>query len=289
MKQTLLFNFGGIPAAFSAYRTSRAVVLPVPFDKTSTYVKGADKGPRAIINASRNMELYDIETGTEVYLKGIHTAKSVLASRARDMVNKTREKVSRFLGDGKFVVVLGGEHSASVGSIIAHAEHFEDVSILHLDAHSDRRDTYDGERLSHACVMARAQELVNTIVSVGIRSMDSSELERLKKDTVLYASEIGASKDWIKKALKALSKNVYVTIDLDVFDPSIMPSTGTPEPGGMDWYAVVNLMEALFRKRNVVGFDVVELCPSKHTVAPDFLAAKLVYKLLSFKFRGKDR
>jgi len=250
---------------------------------TSSYVKGSDKGPRAIITASRNMELYDIETGAEVYTKGIHTAKPVVSKDSKGMVDKVQKKVRDLLEDNKFVVTLGGEHMVSLGPVRAHAGHFSDLSILHLDAHSDMRDSYEGDSYSHACIMARAKEITENIVSVGIRSMDSSELKNIKPENMFYASDIYNTKEWIGKVAEKLTEHVYVTIDLDVFDPSIMPSTGTPEPGGLGWYDVIDLLEIVSKKKNIVGFDVVELCPSKNP-APDFLAAKLIYKLLSFKF-----
>ncbi len=246
-------------------------------------MKGSDKGPDAIINASRNMELYDIETNAEVFRKGIHTAKAVTAGNARTMTVKVQKKVEALLKDDKFIIVLGGEHTVSLGTIRAHAEWFNNLSILHLDAHSDMRDSYEGDKYSHASIMARVKEITKNIVSVGIRSTDSSELKNINKQNTFYASTIHHSKDWIKKAERKLSENVYITIDLDVFDPSIMPSTGTPEPGGLGWYDVLDLIEFVSKNKNIVGFDVVELCPSKNK-APDFLAAKLMYKLLSFKF-----
>jgi agmatinase len=286
LKKTLPDNFGGLPVKYSSYKNSQIVVLPVPFDKTSTWIKGSSKGPRAIIEASKNMELFDIETGSEVYKKGIHTAKAIAARAPEDMVDKVYTKVHALLQDMKCTVVLGGEHSVSLGSIRAHAEHFANLSILHLDAHSDMRDSYEGSRYSHACVMTRVKEITDKIISVGVRSMDLSELKNINKKNVFYASDIYKSKDWIKKVVRKLSRNVYITIDLDVFDPSIMPSTGTPEPGGQGWYDIIDLLDSVAKNRNVVGFDVVELCPSKN-VAPDFLAAKLIYKMLSFKFHGK--
>jgi agmatinase len=278
------YNFGGLSKEYSGYKNAGIAVLPVPFDKTTSWIKGSDKGPGAIINASRNMELYDIETGSEIYTKGIHTAKEIIAGTSRDMVDKVSEKVHRFINDGKFVVLLGGEHMVSLGSIKAHAGNFDNMSILHLDAHSDMRDSYEGDKYSHACIMARAREITRNIVSIGIRSSDASELGNMDRSRVFYASAINKSKDWIRKAAGKLSRNVYISIDLDVFDPSIMPSTGTPEPGGLGWYEVIDLLEYVSKKKNIVGFDVVELCPSKYNMAPDFLAAKLIYKLLSFKF-----
>jgi agmatinase len=276
-------NFGGLSKDFADYKNSPIVILPVPFDKTTTWLKGTDKGPEAIIEASKNMELYDIETNSEVYKKGIFTEREIVAQNSEIMVNKVHQKVKSLLEDKKFVVTLGGEHSVSIGAIKAYSELFDDMSILHLDAHSDMRDEYEDNKYSHACVMARAKEITKEIISVGIRSMDSSELKNIDKNKMFYASEIFKSKGWISKAINKLSQNVYVTIDLDVFDPSIMPSTGTPEPGGLNWYQVIELLKTVSSNRNIVGADVVEFCPSENK-APDFLAAKLIYKLLSYKF-----
>ena len=283
LKTKIPHNFGYLPKKFSNYKNAGIVILPVSFDKTSTWLKGSDKGPRAIIEASKNLELYDIETGTEVYKKGIFTEKAIVSSSAQDMIQKTYKKVKNILNDKKFAVVLGGEHTVSIGSIKAYDEYFKNISILHLDAHSDMRDSYEGSRYNHACVMSRIKEVTENTVSVGIRSMDSSELRYINEDSIFYASRIYASKDWIHEVIKKLSNNVYITLDLDVFDPSVMPSTGTPEPGGLDWYQVVHLLERVSKKRTIVGFDIVELCPSQ-SKAPDFLAAKLIYKLLSLSF-----
>ena len=276
-------NFGGLPRRYSNYKNSAIVILPVPFDKTSTWIKGSSKGPQAIINASKHLELFDIETTSEVYTKGIHTADKISGLKPETMVNNVYKKTGKLLADNKFTVVLGGEHTVSLGSIKAHAECFDNLSILHLDAHSDMRDSYERTKYSHACVMTRVKEITDKIVSAGIRSMDSSELININNKNIFYASDIRKSKTWINNAAKKLSNNVYITIDLDVFDPSIMPSTGTPEPGGLDWYEVIDLLGYVSKKRNIVGFDVVELCPSNN-VAPDFLTAKLIYKLLSLKF-----
>lgn len=276
-------NFAGLLAKFSDYRKSSIVILPVPFDKTSTWIKGADNGPQAIIEASCNLELYDIETGSEIYKKGICTEKPVRASNSKTMINRVYENVKGLLGDKKYVVTLGGEHSVSLGAIKAHSEFADKMSVLHLDAHTDMRDTYENNRYSHACVMKRVRESIKNTVSVGIRSMDYSELKHIPGNRIIYAEEVHYKKNWINTVLRKLSKKVYITIDVDVFDPGIMPSTGTPEPGGLDWYQVIKLLRSVSKNKNIVGFDVVELCPS-HNRAPDFLAAKLIYKLLSYKF-----
>jgi agmatinase len=200
------------------------------------------------------------------------------------MIEKVRNSVARYLVDEKLTIVLGGEHSVSIGSVAAHTEHFNSLSVLHLDAHADRRDNYEGSRYNHACVIARIGEIVNTVVSVGIRSMDYAERSHLKKDHVFYAHDCSEHKQYIEQVPTLLKDPVYITIDLDVFDPGIMPSTGTPEPGGLGWNEVIRLLREVTKSRQVVGFDVVELCPSRNK-APDFLAAKLVYKILSFIFQ----
>lgn len=281
--QTGSLGYGGLPREFTNYEQAKIVILPIPFDKTSTWSKGSDKGPEAIIEASRNMELYDIETRTEVFREGVWTAKPVILKTSRQMIREVYRLVESFLGQDKFVVTLGGEHTVCLGAINAHADFYDDLSVLQLDAHADLRGEYQGNPESHACVMARVAEKVDDIVSVGIRSMDSSELGLIREEKVFYAHRIASVDDWMDRVADQLSPNVYITIDVDVFDPGIMPSTGTPEPGGLDWYAVMHLLKRVTEKRRVVGFDVVELCPSQNK-APDFLAAKLVYKLLSYKF-----
>jgi len=280
-------NFGDLPDEHSALENAEVVIIPVPYDGTSTWVKGADKGPEAIIEASANMELYDIETDSEAYRKGIFTAQPIKPrSSPEDMVAAVRRKVQEHLQKGKFTVVIGGEHSISVGSVQAHVEQYSDMTVLQLDAHCDLRDEYEGSKYSHACVMARIRELC-PIVQVGIRSMDSSEKDVLDSSRVFFARDIVESTSWVDEVVAKLSQKVYVTIDLDVFDPSVMPSTGTPEPGGLDWYGVLALLRAVCDRRDVTGFDVAELCPDSRNKAPDFLAAKLIYKLLSYKFRGQ--
>jgi agmatinase len=281
-------NFAGLDEKFTDWTSSRISILPVPYDATSTWVKGADKGPFAIIDASSAVELYDIETDSEVYKEGINTRPLLKTSKNPEkMVSDVEDEVLKLIDAEKFTVVLGGEHSVSVGSIKAHCSRFKDVSILQLDAHSDLRDEYEGSQYNHACVMARAKEAC-PVVQVGIRSMCAEEKEKIEKENIFFAKDIIGSEEWIDRVISRLSQNVYVTIDMDVFDPSIVPSTGTPEPGGLMWYPVVHLLRSLTECRNVVGFDVVELCPNEQNKAPDFLAAKLVYKFLSYIFKNKE-
>lgn len=276
-------NFGDLPPEFSGYESASVAILPIPFDVSSTWMKGSEKGPDAIIEASANMELYDIETNTEVYRYGIFTCEPVVAGGAQEMIEKSRSNVAEMLNDGKFVVALGGEHTVSLGVVQACHERYPGMSVLHLDAHADTRDTYQDDKYSHACVMARVRELTKEIVSVGIRSMDASEVEGLDRSRVFFARDLQTRQDWAEDMVKKLTDEVYITIDLDVFDPGIMPSTGTPEPGGLGWYQVLDLLRVVARQKTIVGFDVVELRPTDNK-APDFLAAKLIYTLLSYRF-----
>lgn len=279
-------NFGGIPKKYSSLSDARIVVVPVPFDKTSTWVKGADKGPAAILEASANMELYDIDTDTEVYRKKIYTAPAVTNCKSPEALVKDLNKIcAGYINKNKFVVTIGGNHTVSIGPIYAHAEAFEDLTVVQFDAHSDLRTKYEGSAMNHACVMARAREAAK-VVQIGIRSMCVEESRVIDKSRVFFAHHIYNNTSWIKKMLAMLTKNVYITIDLDVFDSSQMPSTGTPEPGGMQYLEVINAIKEINRKFNIVGFDVVELCPNKHNKAPDFLASKLIYQILSYKFKN---
>tara|TARA_Y100000034_G_scaffold44576_1_gene54749 strand:+ start:40356 stop:41216 length:861 start_codon:yes stop_codon:yes gene_type:complete len=281
-------NYGDLPPKYSNLEDSPIVIIPVPYDKTSTWIKGANKGPEAILEASANMELYDIETDFEVYKKGIFTEKPITENSSTEkMIDAVSSKVKEHIKKDKFVVTIGGEHSISLGPIKEHIKKYKDVCILQLDAHADLRNEYEESKYNHACVMARAKELCS-VIQVGIRSMDVSEKERLDKNNMFFAKDIQKDKDWINKVVSKLSKNIYITLDLDVFDPSIMPSTGTPEPGGLLWYETLSLLKKVIKEKNVIGFDVVELCPNKNNKSPDFLASKLIYKLLSYKFTKGD-
>ncbi|MFU8842913.1 MAG: agmatinase [Bacteroidales bacterium] len=277
--------YGGIDNHFTAFDSSRIAVLPVPYDGTSTWIKGADKGPAAILEASANMELYDIETGLEVFRQGIYTADPVTEKSSPEKMSvAVQHEVDRLLNHNKFVVTIGGEHSVSIGAILAHAARFDHLTILQIDAHTDLRPEYEGSKFNHACVMARAIE-VCPCVHVGIRSMDVIEKPFIISENIFYAEDIRAGADWMDKAIDRLTPNVYLTFDLDGLDPSIMASTGTPEPGGLLWNETIRFLKKVVEKRNLTGFDVVELCPNKINKAPDFLAAKMIYKILSYKFQ----
>lgn len=280
------YNFGGDEVVYS-YDNSRIIILPVPYDATSTWIKGADKGPEAILKASVNLEFYDIETDSEAHKIGIFTEEPLeIQDSPEALVYSVYNKTNQLYRVGKFPVVIGGNHTVSIGSIKAAAEFHPDLTVLQLDAHTDLRQSYEGSAFNHACVMARARE-VAPIVQVGIRSMAFEEVEFADKSRIFNAYDLFNNKDLYNTALSKLSTNVYITIDLDVFDPGIMPSTGTPEPGGPGYYEVMNFLKEVISQRNVIGFDVVELCPTEHNKAPDFMAAKIIYQLLSYKFPVK--
>ena len=277
-------TFAGIPNENSLFENSKVVLIQVPYDMTSTYGKGADKGPKAILDASENMELYDIETQSEVYLQGVYLAPIVTENKSPEsMVMAVEAIVKKYIDSDKFVTMLGGEHSVSIGSIRAFKKKFSNLSVLQIDAHSDLRPSYNRSKYNHACALHEASKTTN-LVQVGIRSMDAIELPFLKKEKLFTSYTIRSSKNWKEDVIKSLGENVYITIDLDAFDPSIMPSTGTPEPGGLFWNETLDLLKQVFKNYNVVGFDIVELAPIKELPAPDFMAAKLYYKLLSYKF-----
>jgi agmatinase len=276
-------NFGGDEVVYD-YQESGIIILPVPYDETSTWMRGADKGPDAILEASVNLEFYDVETSSEAHLKGINTVDPVLEKQTPGkLVNAVYDRTLVILEDKKFPVIIGGNHTVPIGAIKAFSEFFNDLSVLQLDAHADLRQIYEGSEFNHACAMARAREFA-PIVQVGIRSMSESELPYVERDRIFYSHELFYDKDLYSKAIDKLTKNVYITIDLDVFDPSIMPSTGTPEPGGPQYFELMHFLRDVINKRNVVGFDVVELCPSETNKAPDFIAAKIIYQLLSYRF-----
>ncbi|MFO0829847.1 MAG: agmatinase [Phycisphaerales bacterium] len=282
-------GFGDLPKEFRAYDTSKIVILPVPYDGTSTWKKGADKGPAALLEASANMELFDIETKAEVYKRGIHTLAPIKhAGKPDDLAPKVEKAVAKILADGKFPVTLGGEHSISVGCFKAVRAKWSDVSILQIDAHADTREEYHGSKYNHACVMARARELA-PITQVGIRAIDAEEFPKLDPRRVFWGHDLCGRADdkWIDSIIAQQSKRVYVTIDLDAFDPSIVPATGTPEAGGLSWAQVNELIHRVCQRREVVGFDVVELLPTPGHWASEMLAAKLVYRFLSEVFEAK--
>ncbi|MGY8919299.1 MAG: agmatinase [Flavobacteriales bacterium] len=281
-------SFAGIPEEFTKLDRSKIVLIPVPYDGTSTWQKGANRGFKAFSEASENMELYDIETSTEVYKQGIYTADPVTENRSPEtMVESVHQTVKDYINRNKFVTIFGGEHSISIGAIRAFNECFENLTVLQIDAHADLRKIYEGSSCNHACAVYEANELTN-LIQVGIRSMDISEKNVMNTDKVFFAHEMSENYHWMDNAIDLMTENVYITFDLDALDPSIMPSTGTPEPGGLLWQETLDFLKKVFYNKNVVGFDIVELCPNENNKAPDFLAAKLYYKMLSYKFYSED-
>ena len=276
-------NYAGIPDKYARLDDAKVVLIPVPYDGTSTWQKGADKGPDAFLEASENMELFDIETRSEVYKKGVYLAPPVTEDASPEkMVEAVHKTVKNYIKQEKFVTIFGGEHSISIGTIRAFNESFEDLTVVQLDAHADLRPEYEGSTCNHACAVHEASKKTN-LLQVGIRSMDVSELDHMDENQVYFAHDL--YEDWMDDAIGQMTPNVFITIDLDVFDPSILPSTGTPEPGGMFWYETLEFIKLMFKKKNVVGFDIVELNPNEKEKSSDFLAAKLYYKMLSYKFK----
>ncbi len=288
-------NFLGMEKEFSSYKNSRVAILPIPYERTVSYGGGTKLGPDAILEASHYVEFYDEETGREVHRElGIATLPPLSFSKKRDeqALELIYEKVSALLSDKKFVISLGGEHTISQATIAAHAEHYRNLSILQIDAHSDLRMEYQGSKFSHASVMARVCEFIDPrrVVQVGIRAqcIEEAKYIRSKGITTLYAHEIREGKYakvlklWQDYVVDRLSDHVYVTFDVDGLDPSIMPATGTPEPNGLFWHETMLLLRKLGAKKNVVGCDVVELAPMKGLHHPDLTAAKLVSKMLNY-------
>ena len=276
-------TYAGIPEENATLENSKVMLVTVPYDGTSTWGKGADKGPELFLDASENMELYDIETATEPYLEGVYLAGEVTEDSSPEAMTeavyqKTKEMLQH---EDKLFTLFGGEHSVSIGSIRAVGEKYENLTVLQLDAHTDLRPEFHGSTSNHACAVFEANQKHN-LVQVGIRSCDVEEMQYVPKGQCFWAHEIAENPNWIEDVLSKVSGNVYITIDLDAFDPSIAPSTGTPEPGGLAWYPTLKLLRKVFEKCNVVGFVIVELMDSPMAKPTAFLAAKLYYKMLAY-------
>jgi agmatinase len=278
-------NFAGLLSPYSDLPSARVVILPVPYDSTTEWHSGTREGPQAIINASQYLELYDIELDREIYKVGIHTLPAVqpMLNSPEKMIERVYRIAVELVKQGKFPVMLGGEHSLSLGMVEAFKEKFNNICVLQLDAHADLRDEYLGTKYSHACVMRRIHELC-PIVQVGVRSLSLEENEFLAQNKMrpFYVTTSSLDLPPPDHITTSLSDNVYVSIDLDVFDLSVMPAVSTPEPGGMQWHEVLNLLRYVSHHKHVIGFDLVELCPNFHTDSCAFLAAKLAYKLIGY-------
>jgi agmatinase len=272
------FNFGGMLE--QNYRKAKVVVFPVPYDSTTYYKAGTKEGPKAIIDASRHMELYDVESGRVLKGDDVFTLQELEPSKDSPWQTLLRiERVVRqLLADRKIPFLLGGEHSITLGAVLAFKKAKKDFSVLQIDAHSDLRDVFEGTKYHHASVMRRVREQIPGVVQVGIRSMCPQEadyIKRKKLQNIFFAPDFP-----VEKIVSALKKEVYLTFDIDALDPSIMPSTGTPEPGGLGWHETLKLLDVLSRERKIIGADLVELCPIPGLVFPDFLAAKLAFKII---------
>jgi len=281
-------NFLGEENIYENPETSFGVVVPVPFEFSTSYGKGTSKGPQAIINASEYVELYDEVLDCEVFKSGILTAE--YPKYNNNPVEDFRQieiEIKKHINRHKFVVALGGEHSISQAVFAAYNEKFSNLSVLQLDAHSDLRDSYEGSKYSHASVMKRIWELNRNIVQCGIRSLSKEEADFIEENNIhtFFAHELKSKNNW-DEVLDKLGESVYLTIDVDFFDPSIMPATGTPEPGGFYWNETMSILYKLFSSKNVIGCDVVELSPIKEFHHSDFMIAKLVYKLFGFKLQN---
>ena len=280
-------TYAGIPEENATLENSKVMLVTVPYDGTSTWGKGADKGPELFLDASENMELYDIETATEPYLEGVYLAREVTEDSSPEaMTEAVYQKTKEMLQHDKLFTLFGGEHSVSIGSIRAVGEKYENLTVLQLDAHTDLRPEFHGSTSNHACAVFEANQKHN-LVQVGIRSCDVEEMQYVPKGQCFWAHEIAENPNWIEDVLSKVSGNVYITIDLDAFDPSIAPSTGTPEPGGLAWYPTLKLLRKVFEKCNVVAFDIVELMDSANPKPTAFLAAKLYYKMLAYYHLSK--
>ena len=286
-------TFLGLDEEATDFGKCRAVILPVPYETTTSYGGGARSGPGAIIEASRYIELFDQELGTNPSTVGIHTLPALELSRdgapaAMAELGSAYARVAEVAQD-RFLIMLGGEHTVSAPAIRAQAARVERLNVLQLDAHADLRAEFEGSAHSHACAMARVLDVAD-VVSVGVRGVSEEEVEVADANegiTLIWADEMWEDDAWMDRALAALGDPVYLTFDVDYFDPSLVPSTGTPEPGGGDWYRTLRFLRRVFRERRVVACDVVELAPTPGVHAPDFLVAKLVYKLIGYRFEGE--
>lgn len=280
------FNFLGLSDDESVYDKSRFVILPVPYEQTTTFGKGTADGPRAIISASHEVELFDDELLSEPYHAGIHTLPEmeITASGPEKMTESIYKNSLPLIENGKIICMLGGEHSISSGLVQAYHEKYPSLSVLQFDAHADLREMYQGQRFSHACAMKRIRDYVAKTAGIGIRNYSKEEHELIQKDNIpiVSGSELDMPDKWLDDILSYLTDDIYITIDCDFFDPSLMPGVGTPEPGGGRWYPILNILKAVAKRKNIVGFDVVELMPIPGSLVSEFTAARLIYKLIGY-------
>ena len=279
--------------AQTTYQDAKVVILPIPYEKTTTYRKGCQYGAEAIIKASDQLEAYDIELGKETCQEiGIHTTEAVASTIDRpnltpeEMIEITTMRVGELISDGKFAIALGGEHSITAGVVKAYQQKLsESFTVIQIDAHGDMRHSYEGSIYNHACVMRRVLDMDLPTLPIGIRAicLEEAELIKAKKIPVIWAKDIYRDKNWIEKAIANITtEKVFITIDLDGLDPSLMPGVGTPEPGGLNWYELNQFLRQVFEKHRVIGCDIMELAPTSDSVVSEFIAAKLVYKIAGY-------
>jgi agmatinase len=277
-------NFLGVDS-FCGWEESRMVVMQAPLDLTTSYMKGTGDGPRALIEASRQVEFFDDELKAETFRRGIATLPPMKFRKEgpEAAVGRIEKAASELLGSGKRIALIGGEHTVSVGVVRAYKAHFPDLTVLHLDAHADLRESYEGSPYSHACAMARIREIC-PFVSVGIRAYSQEEANAMARENlaIFDIHRLKQDDSWIEESLERLGDTVYITLDLDALDPSIMPAVGTPEPGGMGWFQTIHYLRRVFRQKAVVGFDMVELCPKPGAEFGVFTAAKLFYRMIGY-------
>jgi len=285
-------EFGGSTPSTTDFEGARVVIFPVPLDRTTSYVPGTRNGPHEILVASSHMELWDEETQTDVHTIGIYTLPEMDFPFATmdEIVREIRRVTAELVTRGKFPLVIGGEHSITPAVVGAVAAKFPGLSVLQLDAHADLRDSYMGTPHNHACAMRRALEF-GPATQVGIRSLSPEEAQAIPAlaTTVFYDYNMRDDPNWMDRVVESLTDTVYITIDVDGFDPAIMPATGTPEPGGLSWHEALRLLRKVIERRHVVGCDIVELSPIGGNIAPNFLCAKLIYKILSYRFGSESR
>ncbi len=285
-------QFGGTTPTSTDFERSRVVMLPLPLDRTTSYVAGTRNGPHEILVASSHMELWDEETGTDVHSIGIFTMPEMEFPFATmdEVIGEIRRVASEIVSRGKFPFVIGGEHSITAPVVAALAEHHPGLSVLQIDAHADLRESFMGSPHNHACAMRRVLDYAPT-TQVGIRSLSPEEATAAPalSTTIFYDFNMRQDPGWIDRVVASLSDTVYITIDCDGLDPAIMPAVGTPEPGGLSWYETLSLLRRVIESRTVVGCDLVELCPVPGVAAPNFLCAKLIYKILTYRFGAEIR
>ena len=280
--------------AQTTYERAKVVILPIPYEKTTTYRKGCQNGPEAILTASDQLEAYDIELEREIcHSIGIYTTEAIADTRSNPdlipevMLETVTNEVTKLIHDGKFTIALGGEHSITAGVVKAYQQlSSEPFTVIQIDAHGDLRHSYEGSIYNHACVMRRILDLGVPTLGVGIRSicLEEAQLIEQQQIPIIWARNIAEHSDWIEGAIASITtEKVFITIDLDGLDPSLMPGVGTPEPGGLNWYELNKFLRAVFTKHQVIGCDVMELAPTSDSVVSEFTAAKLVYKLIGYK------